>query len=79
MGVVNNYNCCHQLCRLVPVVFTPVQQFCTFIPVQLCTFLNVFLLQYSMLFDVQRTHGVIWFFCETVTHIVYYTAACQLE
>ena len=35
MGVANNYTCYRQLYRLVPVLFTPVQQFH---PTCLCTF-----------------------------------------
>ena len=27
MGVANNYTCCRQLYRLIPVLFIPVQQF----------------------------------------------------
>ena len=52
MGVANDYTCYHQLCRLVPVLFTPVQQFYLFFnPTCPCTFFTTIQLLYLLIFE----------------------------
>ena len=68
MGVAHNYTCYRQLYGLVPVLFTPVQQlhptcFCTFTPVQLCTFLifkEILYVQFHSFFIDSRTNFALY-------------------
>ena len=77
MGVANNYTCHRQLYRLVPVLFTPVQQFHPTCPHTFYTCSTLYLLKFlgkfMLLSDIFEVVTAIMMsvFCYEISHFYY--------